>query len=86
MQIETYVPPCSATANFVLNTFAKGSNRMVGIGPDVLSVHMLRPYQDPDKAEEGGWVEFRPRIETALGAYWKVRTNRACSMTPRAGL
>ena len=50
----------------------KGGNRMVGIGPDVLSVHMLRPYQDPDKAEEGGWVEFRPRIETALGAYWKV--------------
>ncbi len=50
----------------------KAGKRMVGVGPDVLSVHMLRPYQDPDKAEESGWAEFHPRIETALNAYWKV--------------
>lgn len=44
--------------------------RIVGIGPDVLSVHMLRPYQYVP--EQGGWSEFRPRIERALEAYWKV--------------
>ena len=46
--------------------------RMVGVGPDVLSIHMLRPYQDPREPERSGWEEFRPRIETALGTYWDV--------------
>ncbi len=55
-----------------IHLVTKAGKRMVGVGPDVLSVHMLRPYQNPDKTEESGWVEFRPRIETALGAYWKV--------------
>ena len=50
----------------------KAGKRMVGVGPGVLSVHMLHPYQDPNKAEESGWAEFHPRIETALDAYWKV--------------
>ena len=46
--------------------------RMVGVGPDVLSIHMLRPYQDPRELERSGWEEFLPRIEAALGAYWRV--------------
>lgn len=41
--------------------------RIVGVEPDMLSVHMLRPY-----SEQGGWSEFRLRIEKALDAYWKV--------------
>ena len=48
----------------------KDGKRIVGIGPDALSVHMLRPYQDIP--EQGGWSEFRQRIEKALDAYWKV--------------
>ena len=46
--------------------------RMVGVGSDVLSIHMLRPYQNPREPKLSGWEEFRPRIETALDAYWKV--------------
>ena len=40
--------------------------RMVGVGQDVLSIHMLRPYQDTSDPEAGGWDEFKPRIMTAL--------------------
>ena len=50
----------------------KDGKRMVGVGPDVLSVHMLRPYQDLPHPERSGWDEFEPRISTALDAYWKV--------------
>ena len=50
----------------------KDDKRMVGVGPDVLSVHILRPYQDPLHSERSGWDEFRPRIKTALDAYWEV--------------
>ena len=46
--------------------------RQVGVGKDVLSVHTLRPYQDPLFPEQSGWDEFRPRIEKTLDAYWKV--------------
>ena len=46
--------------------------RMVGVGQDVLSIHMLRPYQNPSNPEASGWDEFKPRILTALGAYKKV--------------
>ncbi|MCY4515101.1 MAG: TIGR04255 family protein [Candidatus Tectomicrobia bacterium] len=52
--------------------FTKLGTRMVGVGPDVLSIHMLRPYQDPRDFEKGGWEEFRPRIVDALKAYRKV--------------
>ena len=52
--------------------FSKPGTRMVGVGPGVLSIHMLRPYQDPADFEKGGWEEFRPRIVDALGAYRKV--------------
>jgi uncharacterized protein (TIGR04255 family) len=46
------------------------ASRLVAIGPDVLSVHMLRPYQRDD--EVSGWDEFRPRIVAALTGYWNV--------------
>ncbi len=46
------------------------ASRLVAMGPDVLSVHMLQPYQR--KAEGSGWDEFRPRIVEALNGYWKV--------------
>lgn len=48
------------------------STRMVGVGPDVLSIHMLRPYQNSERPDGGGWEEFRLRIEEALRAYWRV--------------
>src|SRR5271170_6401599 len=38
--------------------------RMVSIGPNVLAVTVLRPYE--------GWPNFRPRIEAALSAYREV--------------
>jgi len=41
-------------------------NRIVAVGADVLSVHILRPY-------EPGWKEdFCPRINAALSEYWRV--------------
>ncbi len=46
--------------------------RIVGVGPDVLSVHMLRPYQDAANPEKSGWEEFRSRIDEALAAYWRI--------------
>lgn len=46
--------------------------RMVGVGPDVLSVHMLRPYQTSLDPEGGGWREFQRRISEAFDAYWRV--------------
>ena len=52
--------------------FSEDQTRAAGGGPDVLSVHMLRPYQRPEAPEESGWDEFRPRIATALKAYWDV--------------
>jgi len=47
-------------------------SRMVGIGPDVVSVHMLRPYQGNAGSAQDGWSEFRHRIQQALDAYWTV--------------
>ncbi|RJO63687.1 MAG: TIGR04255 family protein [Myxococcales bacterium] len=46
--------------------------RIVGVGKDVLSIHMLRPYQSLEAPEKGGWDEFYPRISSALKAYWDV--------------
>jgi len=46
--------------------------RKVGVGRDVLSIHMLHPYQNPSHPERSGWDEFQPRISKALDAYWKV--------------
>lgn len=50
----------------------ENEKRIVGIGRDVLSIHMLRPYQDLPDSEKIGWDEFRPRISKALSAYWNV--------------
>jgi len=50
--------------------FTDDATRLVAIGPDVLSVHVLRPYQREEAAS--GWDEFRPRIVEALSAYWNV--------------
>ena len=55
-----------------IHLVTEDGKRQVGVGKDVLSVHMLRPYQDPRHPEKSGWDEFRPRIEKALDAYWKV--------------
>lgn len=46
------------------------ARRLVGVGKDVLSVHLLRPYQ-PDELS-GGWDEFRRRITDAVREYWTV--------------
>ncbi len=51
--------------------FNEDGTRMVAIGQDVLSVHMFRPYQD-SATLASGWDEFRPRLESALDAYWRV--------------
>ena len=52
--------------------FTDDGGRAVGVGADVLSIHMLRPYQDPERSGRGGWDEFRPRIVQALDEYWHV--------------
>ena len=56
--------------------FTGDERRAVGVGRDVLSIHMLRPYQDPEAPEECGWDEFRPRIVTALEAYQSIAEPR----------
>ena len=50
----------------------KSEKRMIGVGPDLLSIHMLRPYQDPSHPKRSGWDEFESRISEALDAYWSV--------------
>lgn len=40
------------------------ATRLLSLGPNVLSVNVLRPYE--------GWELFRPRIERALRAYLEV--------------
>lgn len=47
------------------------ARRLVGIGRNALTIHILRPYRG-DGASLRGWEEFRNRIETALDAYWRV--------------
>lgn len=46
--------------------------RLVGVGPDLLSIHILTPYLRHDGESLAGWMEFRPRIQDALLAYWGV--------------
>ena len=46
--------------------------RMIGVGPDILSVHIMRPYQSTAHPGQSGWDEFYPRIQKAIEAYWKV--------------
>ena len=49
----------------------ENGTRMVGIGPNVLSIHMLHPYHSPE-VQSSGWEEFVRRIESALEAYDQV--------------
>ncbi len=55
-----------------IHLLSKDETRSVGVGPDVLSIHMLRPYQSAKHPGPTGWDEFRTRIAAALDAYWKV--------------
>ncbi|MCY4305712.1 MAG: TIGR04255 family protein [Aestuariivita sp.] len=55
----------------------KDGKRMIGVGPDVLSIHMLRPYQSSAHPDQSGWDEFYPRIHEAIEAYWKVSEPKA---------
>ncbi len=50
----------------------ENEKRVVGVGPDVLSVHLLRPYHDVSTPQRSGWDEFYLRIKEALNAYWEV--------------
>ena len=50
----------------------KEGTRLVGVGPNALSIHMLRPYHNPSNFEQSGWEEFKPRIAAVLEAYWNV--------------
>ena len=43
--------------------------RLICVGKDNLSIHMLRPYHDISKYEIGGWEEFEERITNALESY-----------------
>jgi uncharacterized protein (TIGR04255 family) len=38
--------------------------KMIGLAPDILSIHVLRPYD--------GWVDFQQRIKESLAAYVEV--------------
>ncbi|MUG97107.1 TIGR04255 family protein [Scytonema sp. UIC 10036] len=51
------------TVNKILFPSAN-TTRLVGVGPDILSIHILRPYE--------GWDEFRGRISQALDVYLEV--------------
>jgi uncharacterized protein (TIGR04255 family) len=47
-----------------LQYLSADETRIVGIGPDVLSIHVLRPY---DK-----WEDFEARVKRAFGVYREV--------------
>ena len=46
--------------------------RRIGVGRNVLTIHMLAPYQDSSDDVESGWPEFAHRIKNALSAYWNL--------------
>ena len=51
---------------------AKDGKRMVGVSPNILTVHMLRPYQLASPEDQIGWSAFAPRLSAALEAYIQV--------------
>lgn len=53
--------------------------RVVAVGPDVLSIHMLRPYQRSADPSASGWDEFKPLISRALNSYWEVSEPKGVS-------
>jgi len=50
---------------------SEDGRRMVGVRPDALTVHILKPYQYAE-LEVDGWEGFKSRILVALSAYWEV--------------
>jgi len=56
----------------IVQLITANQKRIVGVGRDVLSVHMLAPYHDPQNPDKVGWAEFQQRIGRALGVYWDV--------------
>lgn len=50
----------------------KDGKRKVGVGQNVLSVRILRPYNNPSGSPYGGWDEFQSRIRKAFDHYWDV--------------
>jgi uncharacterized protein (TIGR04255 family) len=66
------LPPGGSEAAFTLKQsmvkiqFPTADDRaIVAVGPDVLSVHTLKPYE--------GWESFKPRIAAALTAYTETQ-------------
>ncbi len=57
----------------------KDGKRKVGVGQDVLSVHMLRPYNSPSGSPYGGWDEFKSRIRKAFDHYWDITRPKGVS-------
>ncbi|MEH2458591.1 TIGR04255 family protein [Nostoc sp.] len=58
-------PEVTAKMSFTKLLFSSvDTKRLVGVGPDLLSVHSLRPYE--------GWGDFKKRIDQALKAYLEV--------------
>ncbi|MCY4171774.1 MAG: TIGR04255 family protein [Bacteroidetes bacterium] len=49
-----------------IQLITKNEKRIIGVGPDVLSIHMLSPYLDPAYSDGTGWTEFQSRIKEAL--------------------
>ena len=52
-----------------LQLVSEDAKRLLSLGPDVLSVNVLRPYDN--------WEQFRPRVEAALNAYRDVARPKA---------
>ncbi len=74
LQVRKDLPPSLRPSDELVRTYllTKSGKRLIGVGTDVLSVHMLRPYQNPNKPTCGGWEEFSSRIRQALGVYYEV--------------
>jgi uncharacterized protein (TIGR04255 family) len=68
LRIEAGVPQGLATRQGLMKVQFPSSDetRLVGVGPNLLSVHVLRPY------ERDNWDGFKERIRKALEAYDKV--------------
>jgi len=62
--------PAGSSVPFVPQTMLRtllpndDGTRMIGVSPNLLTVHALAPYR--------GWDEFNARATQALNAYWKV--------------
>ena len=50
---------------------SRDERKIVGVGPNTVTIHILKPYQDPNSGT-GGWQDFKSRISDALAAYWDV--------------